>query len=191
MPYIRQVLGCNPNYISRWKGRFEAERLAGLYSHHPGRAVEKRIHTTRNDCLRFEIKRTGPSGKPEHQGGYQRELDYANRRYGRTEAQFPDPTAPSAAGIARPLLREPERRTLQSSPHHLPAAIRCIISGDRRAARVLRVAGELSTNNWARANVVSARPSQLTSPPQPAVWSLLRSIWPGSAPVQTLSSNVT
>src|SRR5882762_7706396 len=26
---IRQVLGCNPNYISRWKGRFEAERLAG------------------------------------------------------------------------------------------------------------------------------------------------------------------
>src|ERR1700732_2198514 len=39
---IRHVLGCNANYISRWKGRFEAERLAGLYSHHPGRAVEKR-----------------------------------------------------------------------------------------------------------------------------------------------------
>src|SRR3981189_3066693 len=39
---IRQVLGCNPNYISRWKGRFEAERLAGLYSHHPGRAGAKR-----------------------------------------------------------------------------------------------------------------------------------------------------
>src|SRR6202011_4583312 len=32
---IRQVLGCNPNYVSRWKGRFEAERLAGLYSHYP------------------------------------------------------------------------------------------------------------------------------------------------------------
>src|SRR5271157_1803996 len=28
---IRQALGCNPNYISRWKGRFEVERLAGLY----------------------------------------------------------------------------------------------------------------------------------------------------------------
>ena len=39
---IRHVLGCNANYISRWKGRFEAERLAGLYSHHPGRAVAKR-----------------------------------------------------------------------------------------------------------------------------------------------------
>src|ERR1700685_1739263 len=39
---IRQVLGCNPNYITRWKGRFKAERLAGLYSHYRGRAVEKR-----------------------------------------------------------------------------------------------------------------------------------------------------
>jgi transposase len=39
---IRQLLGCNPNYISRWKGRFAAERLAGLYSRHRGRAVEKR-----------------------------------------------------------------------------------------------------------------------------------------------------
>lgn len=39
---IRQLLGCNPNYISRWKERFEAERLAGLYSRHRGRAVEKR-----------------------------------------------------------------------------------------------------------------------------------------------------
>src|SRR5713226_57624 len=39
---IRQQLGCNPNYISSWKGRFEAERLAGLYSRHSGRALEKR-----------------------------------------------------------------------------------------------------------------------------------------------------
>ncbi len=39
---IRHVLGCNPNYISRWKGRFETERLAGLYSHYRGRPVEKR-----------------------------------------------------------------------------------------------------------------------------------------------------
>src|ERR1700724_1028044 len=39
---IRQQLGCNPNYISRWKGRFEAERLAGEYARHSGRAVEKR-----------------------------------------------------------------------------------------------------------------------------------------------------
>ena len=37
---IRQVLGCNPNYISRWKGRFEAERLVGLYSHHSKRVEQ-------------------------------------------------------------------------------------------------------------------------------------------------------
>src|SRR6516164_7958040 len=36
---IRQALGCNANYISRWKGRFMAERLGGMYSRHPGQAV--------------------------------------------------------------------------------------------------------------------------------------------------------
>jgi transposase len=50
---IRQVLGCNPNYISRWKGRFEAERLAGLYSHHSGRAVEKRTPTLEAKILEW------------------------------------------------------------------------------------------------------------------------------------------
>jgi transposase len=39
---IRRLLGCNANYVSRWKGRFEAERLAGLYSRHRGRAADKR-----------------------------------------------------------------------------------------------------------------------------------------------------
>ena len=32
---IRQALGCNANYISRWKGRFIAERLGGMYSSGP------------------------------------------------------------------------------------------------------------------------------------------------------------
>src|SRR5271155_6194279 len=50
---IRQVLGCNPNYISRWKGRFEAERLAGLYSHHSGRAAEKRNPTLEGRVLEW------------------------------------------------------------------------------------------------------------------------------------------
>jgi transposase len=38
---IRQTLGCNRSYISRWKQRFIEQRLAGLYARHPGRAVEK------------------------------------------------------------------------------------------------------------------------------------------------------
>ena len=57
----RQVLGCNPNYISRWKGRFEAERLAGLYSHHRGRAVEKRTPALEARILEW-TRRPVPDG---------------------------------------------------------------------------------------------------------------------------------
>ena len=62
-PYlaIRQTLGCNPNYISRWKGRFEAERLAGLNSHHPGRAVEKRTPALEARILEW-TRRPAPDG---------------------------------------------------------------------------------------------------------------------------------
>jgi transposase len=35
---ISAQLPCTPDYISRWKGRFEAERLGGLYARHRGRA---------------------------------------------------------------------------------------------------------------------------------------------------------
>jgi transposase len=58
---IRHVLGCNANYISRWKGRFEAERLAGLYSHHPGRAVEKRTPALEARILEW-TRRAAPDG---------------------------------------------------------------------------------------------------------------------------------
>jgi transposase len=58
---IRRALGCNPNYISRWKGRFEAERLAGLYSHHRGRAVEKRTPALEARILEW-TRRPAPDG---------------------------------------------------------------------------------------------------------------------------------
>jgi transposase len=35
---ISSQLPCSPDYISRWKGRFQAERLGGLYARHRGRA---------------------------------------------------------------------------------------------------------------------------------------------------------
>src|SRR6202451_3343438 len=60
---IRQALGCNPNYISRWKGRFEAERLAGLYSHYRGRAVEKRTPALEGKILEC-TRRLPPAGAP-------------------------------------------------------------------------------------------------------------------------------
>lgn len=37
---IQGALECDRGYISRWKRRFEDDRLAGLYSRHPGRMVE-------------------------------------------------------------------------------------------------------------------------------------------------------
>src|ERR1700737_1054691 len=61
---IRQQLGCNPNYISRWKGRFEAERLAGLYSRHSGRAVEKRTPALEAKIL--EWTRRAPADGSSH-----------------------------------------------------------------------------------------------------------------------------
>jgi transposase len=58
---ICQALGCNPNYISRWKGRFETERLAGLYFHHFGRAVEKRTPALEARILEW-TRRPAPDG---------------------------------------------------------------------------------------------------------------------------------
>lgn len=39
---IQEALACPATYISRWKQRFDAERLAGLYSRHQGRPTDTR-----------------------------------------------------------------------------------------------------------------------------------------------------
>jgi len=39
---IQETLGCSSAYIARWKGRFEQDRLAGLFARHRGRQIEKR-----------------------------------------------------------------------------------------------------------------------------------------------------
>jgi transposase len=39
---ICRRFSCNRNYVSRWKKRFLEERIAGLYSRHQGRPVQKR-----------------------------------------------------------------------------------------------------------------------------------------------------
>lgn len=61
---IRAALGCNGSYISRWKQRFVAERLAGLYARHPGRAVDKR--TPRLEARILEWTRRPPSDGSTH-----------------------------------------------------------------------------------------------------------------------------
>src|SRR5436305_12069216 len=47
---IGESLPCNEHYISRWKNRFLAERLAGLYSRHVGRKP-----TTRTAAMEARI----------------------------------------------------------------------------------------------------------------------------------------
>src|ERR1043166_375854 len=37
---VMQRLGCNEHYVLRWKRRFLADRMAGLYSRHKGRSVK-------------------------------------------------------------------------------------------------------------------------------------------------------
>src|ERR1700683_497400 len=86
---IRQALGCNPNYISRWKSRFETERLAGLYSHHPERAVEKRTPALEARILEW-TRRPPPDGSihwssrklARHLGSGQRRVARVWRRAG-------------------------------------------------------------------------------------------------------------
>ena len=46
---IKRELGCDSRFISTWGGRFAADRLAGLYGRHPGRA-------TRPDQARLEAR---------------------------------------------------------------------------------------------------------------------------------------
>jgi len=61
---IRQTLGCNPNYISRWKARSLAERLGGLYARHPGRAVDER--TPQLEAKILDWTRRGPDDGAPH-----------------------------------------------------------------------------------------------------------------------------
>src|ERR1700730_4354741 len=61
---IGRSLGCNASYISGWRRRFLAERLARLYSRHAGRAVDKR--TPRLDAKMLQCTRRGPRGGATH-----------------------------------------------------------------------------------------------------------------------------
>jgi transposase len=38
---IQEILSCGATYVSRWKQRFIDARISGLFSRHPGRAVQK------------------------------------------------------------------------------------------------------------------------------------------------------
>jgi transposase len=61
---IETALGCSSAYILRWKQRFEAHRLAGMFARHPGRRVEKR--TPKLEAKILEWTRRPPTDGSTH-----------------------------------------------------------------------------------------------------------------------------
>jgi len=61
---IQESLGCPATYISRWKRRFQEERLGGLYSRHPGREADKR--TPKLEARVLEWTRKAPPDGSTH-----------------------------------------------------------------------------------------------------------------------------
>src|SRR5260370_3443872 len=59
---IREKLGCDTRFVSRWRGRFIAERLAGLFSRHAGRASYKVDERLEAKILAWTTKRKPADG---------------------------------------------------------------------------------------------------------------------------------
>jgi transposase len=59
---IRSKLDCDTNFIARWKKRFIAERLAGLYSRHGGRAVRQGNERQEARILQWTTQRKPADG---------------------------------------------------------------------------------------------------------------------------------
>ena len=59
---IARALSCNRSWISRWKERFLADRLAGLYSRNLGRVVEKDTPKLAAKILAWTLKRKPRDG---------------------------------------------------------------------------------------------------------------------------------
>jgi transposase len=61
---IQAALGCSSAYIARWQGRFEEQRLAGLFARHRGRPAQKR--TPRLEARILAWTRRPPSDGSTH-----------------------------------------------------------------------------------------------------------------------------
>jgi hypothetical protein len=59
---IRDKLDCDTNLIARWKSRFIAERLAGLYSRHAGRAPGQESERREARILKWTTQRKPADG---------------------------------------------------------------------------------------------------------------------------------
>jgi transposase len=61
---LQRRLGCGRQYVARWKGRFLAERIAGLYSRHRGRKALRRTPALEGKIL--AVTRMAPADGTTH-----------------------------------------------------------------------------------------------------------------------------
>ena len=61
---IRAQVGCTDSYIARWRARFAAERLAGLYSRHRGQPAT--VLTPKLEARILDLTRRGPQDGSTH-----------------------------------------------------------------------------------------------------------------------------
>src|SRR5687768_3633092 len=61
---IRTQLSCGDSYIARWRARFAAERLAGLYSRHCGQPAS--VLTPKLEARILDHTRRGPQDGSTH-----------------------------------------------------------------------------------------------------------------------------
>jgi len=59
---VMKRLGCDSRFITRWSGRFLAERLAGMYARHPGRAPKRPPAKLEARVLNHTLKRKPTDG---------------------------------------------------------------------------------------------------------------------------------
>lgn len=59
---IKAGIGCDSRFITTWASRFAAERLAGLYGRHPGRAPRRDLAKLEARVLEHTLKRTPRDG---------------------------------------------------------------------------------------------------------------------------------
>lgn len=59
---VMSELGCDSRFVSTWKSRFAADRLAGLYARHPGRAPRRDLARLEARVLDHTLKRKPKDG---------------------------------------------------------------------------------------------------------------------------------
>ena len=65
---ISEKVNCDTNFVSRWKNRFLAERLAGLYSRHTGRVIGPQSERREAQIIKWTLQKKPVDGSTHWSG---------------------------------------------------------------------------------------------------------------------------